>query len=187
MNRDLENILNRAMPANAEARLGSRIKDLTDQVNALTEALGHIYLTNVAVITAPVLTIKAGSSPTVKSSSAFSALAAGSIQSKNADTDMAALSGTVAAGKSALFIFYMSSAGSLTSVKTADADSPEAAVLLLPEPTANLVRLGYILVTNGTDAGFVGATTALDAADIDVTYVSSPAAPAFASAALATL
>lgn len=187
MKRDLENILNRAMPANAMARLGSRIRALTEQVNALTLAMERVYRSNTLVLTAPVLTIKADASPTAKSSAGFSALVAGSVQAKAGDTDMTALAGTLAAGKSCLFIFYMSVAGALTTVKTADADTAEAAVLLLPDAPANLVRLGYALVSNGTEANFVGGTTALDAADIDATFVAEPAAPAFSATVLTAL
>ena len=179
MSRDLEKILNKAMPANAEAGVGTLLKELIERVNLL----GSLHLKNTAIVTAPVLAIKTAAKAAVTSTAAFSALVEGSLVAKNANQDMTALAGVVAAGKSALFIFYMSQAGTLTTVKTADADTAAAALALLPAPTANLVRVGYVLVENGTEADFTGGTTALDAEGITATLYPSSAVTAFSAIA----
>lgn len=183
----LLNALNRSMPAAKRAGLGTRIAILEATVNGLATALDTIHLQNRFLLSAPVLVIKAGSSAVVKSSGAFTALVAGTYVSKAADTDMAALSGNTAAGKYALYDFYMDSAGTITSAKAADAATAAAALLLLPALPINKVRLGYVIVHNGSLAAFQGNTTALDAADITVTYVNGTTTAAFTAAPVSVL
>lgn len=173
------------MPIAQRVGLGTKLADLSAQFNALQADVARIYLKNQFVLTPATLVIKAAEGVVPKSSSAFSVLCAGVVQSKAADTDMAALSGTLAAGKACLFIFYIDSAGTLTTVKTSDAASRAAALAALPALPANKVRLGYLIVENGTEANFVGATTALDATDITVTYVNEPAVAALGATAVA--
>lgn len=181
------NIIDRSSPIAYKYRLGTRLEALQDQYNALLAAVERIYLNNAHLLTAPVLAIKAGSSPTVKSSGAFSAMAAGVIQSKSADTDMSAIAGSLATAKSALWAFYIDSAGTIsTSTKTADAADAAAALALKPAVPANKVELGYIIVSNATGSAFVGGTTALDATDVTVTYVNSEAVAATTGAVAVT-
>lgn len=183
----LINALNRCMPTAKKAGLGTRIATLETTVNALATALDTIHLQNRFLLTAPTLVIKAAESAVVKSSGAFTALVAGTYVSKSADTDMCALSGNTAAGKYALYDFYMDSAGTITTAKAADAATAAAALLLLPTLPINKVRVGYIIVHNGTLSAFQGNTTALDATDITVTYVNGTVTAAFTPAPLTVL
>ena len=183
----LLNALNRCLPAAKRAGLGTRIAALETTVNALATALDSVHLQNRFLLTAPTLVIKAGGSPVVKSSGAFTALVAGTYVSKAANTDMTNLSGTTAAGKYALYDWYMDSAGTITTAKAADAASAAAALALLPTLPINKVRLGYIIVHNGTTDPFVGNTTALDATDITVTYVNGTTTAALTAAPVSVL
>lgn len=184
---NLIDALNRCLPAAKRAGLGTRIATLETTVNALATALDTIHLQNRFLLTAPTLVIKAAESAVVKSSGAFTALVAGTYVSKAANTDMAALSGTTAATKYALYDFYMDSAGTITTAKAADAATAAAALALLPTLPINKVRVGYIIVHNGTTDPFVGNTTALDATDITVTYVNGDTTDAFTAAPVSVL
>lgn len=164
---NVQDELNRCMPAAAHAKLGDVLNDLITRHNALVAALSSAsYMVNSAD-----LQIKGAGSPTVKAGDAFVALVENVAVGKPADTDMPELSGEIAAGKSALWAFYIDAAGDLSvSDKTDDADSPEDALADLPETPDGHVLIGYIVVENGTEDPFVGGTTALDAEDVDVTY-----------------
>lgn len=176
--------MNRSTPAAARAGLGTQVADLSVQFNRLRSAVEAIYLTNQFVLTPATLAIKAAEGVVPKSTSAFSVLVAGVVQSKSANTDMTALSGTLATAKACLFVFYIDSAGTLTTVKTSDEATAAAAIAALPALPANKVRIGYIVVENATGGNFVGNTTALDATGVTVTYVNEPAMAAFAATAV---
>lgn len=169
--------LNQESPTAALAQMGTFLKALVDQVNALRTDLAAIWPgNNTFLLAAPTLVIKAGSSAVVKSSSAIAALVAGSYVTKAADTDMSALAGTLATAKAALWEFYIDSSGTLsTSTKTADAANAAAALALRPTRPSNKLSLGYIIVANASGSNFVGGTTALDATGVTVTYVSADA------------
>ena len=176
--------INRSTPAAARTGLGTQIADLSIQFNLLRSAVEAIYLKNQFVLTPATLVIKAAEGVVPKSTSAFSVLVAGVVQSKSANTDMAALSGTLATAKACLFVFYIDSAGTLTTVKTSDEAAAIAAIAALPALPANKVRIGYLVVANATGSNFVGGTTALDVADLTVTYVNEPALSSFAVTAV---
>lgn len=188
MNND--HLLNRATPGLNRVKLGDVMSQMITEHNALVAKFNALvestYLKDAVVVTAPALTIKAGGSAVVKSEDAFSALCGGVLVSKDADQDMAALSGDVANAKSAVYSFYIDSDGTLTSDKGDDADTEEAAVAALPATPANKALLGYVIVTNASGSTFTGDTTALDAADITATYVDAGAAPVAASLAETT-
>lgn len=168
--------IDRSSPIAYKFRLGTRLERIQEMLNALIADVQRVYLQNVFLLTAPVLVIKASSSPTVKSSGAFSALIAGAVQSKAADTDMSALVGTLATAKYAAWAFEMDSSGTITTrTKTADQATAAEAIAALPSTTANKVALGYIVVHNTSGSNFTGGTTALDAAGITVTYVPAAA------------
>lgn len=187
MTRSATRELNHSMPAAARAGLGTVLANLVTQVSALRTDLANIYLKNTFLLTAPTLALSSTKTK-VKSTGAFSALVAGVVQSKSANTDMAVLAGTLATAKYAAWAFEIDSAGTLTSVAgTMDQASAAAAVAALPAASANKVRLGYIVVANASGENFVGATTNLDATGVTVTYVNATATPAMTAAALTAL
>ena len=86
-------------------------------------------------------------------------------------TAMTALAGTVAINKFALWAFYTTSTGTIsTSTKTADAVSAAAAYALFPTTPTGKALLGWIIVTNNATGGFVGGTDDLDKSGNTVIY-----------------
>lgn len=171
--------VNNSTPANARAKVGDAIADLIAQSNIIRTRSNSSMLSNAG------LAIKAGSSAIVKAGTAFAALAAGSPVHKAANTDMAALVGTLATAKSAVWAFYIDAAGTLTtSAKSADAASDAAAIALLPATPDDKAMIGFILVNNATGSNFVGGTTALDTASLTVTYFNTTGPAPFISTVL---
>lgn len=157
--------------------LRTELTALRADVTALRTRLNSCTLSSAG------LDIKAGSSAVVKAVSAFSALAGGTLVTKAANTDMAALVGTLATAKSAAWAFYVDAAGTLTtSAKTADAANAAAAIALLPAPPSDKAMIGFITVDNATGSNFVGGTTALDAASVTTTYYNTSGLAAYAAA-----
>lgn len=164
--------IDRSSPTAYRFRIGTLLESLIAQVNALRTDLANLYAQGALLITAPTLVIKAADATVPKSSTAFSALIAGTVVAKTADTDMTALVGTLATAKYAAWAFEMDSAGTITTrTKTADQTTAAAAVAALAATTANKVRLGYVVIANTSGSNFVGGTTALDVTGIAVTYV----------------
>jgi len=126
---------------------------------------------NLAVLSPPVIGIGSGGKTTAASTKPVLANVGGTLVYKVAG-DFSALVGTLATAKSALWAFYMDSAGTITtSAKTADAATAAAAFALMPAIPADKVQLGFIIVSNATGSNFVGGTTALDAASVTTVYV----------------
>lgn len=165
---DAQKALNRCMPLAKRVSLGDMLNNLINQVNYLTKRLNNRVLSN------PGLVIKAGSSPIVKAGSAFLAEVGGVLIRKAANTDMSALAGTLATAKSAAWAFYINSSGTIsTSTKTADAATHDAALALLTGTPDGYAQIGVIVIDNATGSNFVGGTTALDVANLTVTYYSA--------------
>lgn len=126
-------------------------------------------------ITSPGLVIKAGGGVLVKAGSAFHAMLSdgkvGRIVAKAANTDMAALSGTVVNATHNVFAFFMDKSGTLTSAMGV-AGATLAAVTFPPVPDGKAC-LGYIHVNPTGTGNFVGNTTPLDDATVvpNVVYV----------------
>lgn len=157
----LQDQLNRCMPIAHDTKLGDLIAALIVAVNAVTAAC----------LTKAGLAIKASTSPTVKAANAILANIGGVYVSKAANTDMAALVGSLATAKSAAWAFYIDASGTLsTSDKTADAADHAAAVALIPAVPAGQAQIGVLVLDNATGAAFVGGTTALDTASLTATY-----------------
>lgn len=173
--RSITDLLNRITPGAKQAALGTKLADLSVQFNLLRADLARIYLTNTYIISKATLAIKAAEGTVPKSTSAIRVLVSGVFQAKAANTDMSVIAGTLATAKSALWAFYIDSAGTITtSTKTADAATPAAALLLKPAVPDNKVELGYIIVANASGSNFTGGTTALDATGVTTTYYSNP-------------
>jgi hypothetical protein len=179
--------LDRSMPAAKRAGLGAKLRDLIDQFNALRQFVSDVHYTGGTVLTAALLAEEAAHK-LVETVDEFSALVEGKVIVKAAGTNMPTLAtGNLAAGKAAAYYFDMDSAGTITCTKTADAATKAAAIALLPAVAVNTVRVGYIVVENGTESNFVGNTTDLNATDITVTYVNTPALASLTATAVETL
>jgi len=110
------------------------------------------------------LAIKAGGSAIVKTGSAFYALANGVLVTKTANTDQAALSGTVTNAKFNVYCFYIDSAGTLTSAMGTEG-ATLAAVKFPPIPQQKAM-IGFVVINPTGTGDFVGGTTALDDATV---------------------
>ncbi len=164
--------LNRMSPAASHAQLGTLANELLTGWNYLVARLNSVVLSKAGLV------IKAGSSAIVKAGSAFAAVVNGTIVRKAANTDMAALAGTLANANSAAWAFYVDAAGTLTtSAKTANAATHAAAIALLPTTPLDRALIGFIVVDNATGSNFVGGTTPLDTGSLTVTYYDSSGIP----------
>jgi hypothetical protein len=177
---NVQDELNRCMPAAAHAKLGDLLVAMIAGYNALrTDLLAAVAELQTGIVIPVVLAIKAGSSTLAKSTSAFVARVDGTAVSKAANTDMSALAGVIATEKYAAWQWYMDDAGTITtSAKTADSDTEAAALALLPATPDGLVKLGAVSIYNnqGAAAAFTGGTTALDTAGLTVTYYATAVA-----------
>lgn len=126
------------------------------------KAIGDRYSSN--TFTSAGLVIKAGGSAVVKAGSAFYAIANGTLLTKTANTDMAALSGTVTNAKFNVLCFYVDSAGTLTSAMGTEG-ATLAAVVMPPLPEKKAC-IGFVIINPTGTGNFVGGTTPLDDATV---------------------
>lgn len=120
------------------------------------------------------LAIKAGSSAIVKAATAFYAMANGVLLTKAADTDMAALSGTVTNAKFNVYVFFVDSSGTLTS--SMGTEGASLATVTFPTIPANKAVIGFVIINPTGTGNFVGGTTALDDGTVvpNAVYVNTP-------------
>jgi hypothetical protein len=120
------------------------------------------------------LAIKAGASAVVKAGSAFKVYSEGTFVSKAANTDMAALSGTVTNAKFNVFVFTIDSSGNLKSYMGTEGST--RAAVLWPTVLDGETIIGFIEVNPTGTGNFVGGTTALDDATVvpNIVYVNTP-------------
>lgn len=123
------------------------------------------------VFTSAGLAIKATASPTVKASNAFYAFVRGTPVKVAANTDMAALSGTVTNGKHNVYAFYVDAAGNLSSQMGTEGSS--FSTITFPTPPVGKAVIGYVYINPTGTGSFVGGTTALDDATVvpNATYI----------------
>jgi|SRR5579862_2616578 len=165
----LRDMLNRSSPAASHAKIGSVLTDI-------------ITYSSYTMLSKAGLVIHGAGSTLVKAGSAFAALVNGTIIRKAANTDMAALSGTIANGQSGAFSFFINSSGTLSSQFGGAKSNHDAAIAsssLLATLSSGLVMIGIVVVDNASGSNFVGGTTALDTAGLTVTYydiIDSPTA-----------
>lgn len=150
------------------------LNTITQWINSLTngqdklallppiKALADRYSSN--TFTSAGLAIKSGGSAIVKAGSAFYAIANGILVTKTANTDMAALSGTVTNAKFNVFCFYVDSAGTLTSAMGTEG-ATLAAVVMPPIPEKKAC-IGFVIIKPTGTGNFVGGTTPLDDATV---------------------
>jgi len=150
-----------------------RAREYTNQLPVTWRQVGD-YLVNLAdrlgnrTISSPGLVIKAGGGVLAKAGSAFHTLVSdgkvGRVLAKAANTDMAALSGTVVNATHNVFVFFMDRAGTLSSAMGV-AGASLAAVTFPPIPDGKAV-LGYVHINPTGTGNFVGNTTPLDDATV---------------------
>lgn len=110
------------------------------------------------------LVIKAGASALVKAGSAFYGMASNVLVNKAANTDMAALSGTVTNAKFNVFCFYIDSSGTLTTVM--GVEGAALANVKFPDTPQGKAMIGFVIINPTGTGNFVGGTTALDDATV---------------------
>lgn len=111
------------------------------------------------------LVIKAGASPLVKTgAAAFHATANGVLVTKAAATDMAALVGTVTNAKFNVYVFFVDSAGTLTSAM--GTEGATLAAVTWPAFPAGKTCVGFTVINPTGTGNFVGGTSAIDDATI---------------------
>lgn len=115
-------------------------------------------------LTSAGLAIKAGGSAIVKAGSAFTACVNGIPVRVAANTDQAALSGTVTNAKFNVYCFFLDSAGTGTSAMGTEG-ATLAAVKWPPMPV-NKALIGFVIINPTGTGNFVGGTTALDDATV---------------------
>lgn len=128
---------------------------LAQVINPIADRLSSMCLTDAG------LRIKGGSaSAIVQAHTAIVASANGTLVYKAADTDMAALSGTVTNAKFNVFAFYIDNGGTLTSGMGIEG-ATLAAVVFPPNPEKKAL-IGFVIVNPTGTGNFVGGTTQLD-------------------------
>ncbi len=120
------------------------------------------------------LAIKAGASAIVKAATLAKAFVNGVLVSIAANTDMAALAGTVTNAKFNVYVFSISSAGTITTQMGTEG-ATLASVVFPTIPTDNAV-IGFVIINPTGTGNFVGGTTALDDATVvpNAVYVNTP-------------
>lgn len=138
---------------------GARLKEiLRAVVNPVADRFSTQCLSSAG------LAIKAGGGVLVKAVPITYALVVGKLVKLAANTDMAALSGTVTNAKFNVFAFYVDVGGALTSQMGTEGATLGAVVL--PPLPVNKALLGYLIVNPTGTGNFVGNTTALDDATV---------------------
>lgn len=107
------------------------------------------------------LAIKSGGSALAKTVNTIRYFIRGNLYSKAA-ADMAALSGTVLNGKFGGWVFFVDTAGTLTSVAMTAGDTLADVVLPAASFDGSKCPIGMLIVNPTGTGNFVGGTTALD-------------------------
>lgn len=163
-----EDLLNRSMPVSLRTKVGTMFAELIAGVNALMTRTMSMCLSSAGLV------ISGAGGLTGKAGSAFVAMVSGVPVFVAANTAMSALVGTIATTKFACWVWYVDGAGVITtSAKTADAATAVAALALVPSTPVGKAMVGILLVQNAAAGGFIGGTTALDAASVTGTYLST--------------
>jgi hypothetical protein len=111
-------------------------------------------------LTSAGLAIHGAGSALVKAGSVVYAAAQGVLVTKGANTDMAALAGTVTNATFNVYAFFIDRAGTLTSAM-GSAGATLAAVTM-PTPPVGKAMIGFVVINPTGTGDFVGGTTALD-------------------------
>lgn len=116
-------------------------------------------------LTSAGLRIKGGSaSAIVQAHTVIYATAKGVLVTKAADTDMAALSGTVTNAKFNVFCHFIDSAGTLTTAM--GIEGATLAAVTFPTIPEQKAMIGFVVINPTGTGNFVGGTTVLDDATV---------------------
>lgn len=116
------------------------------------------------VFSSPGLVIKAGGSALAKAGTTFNAIVQGKLVRVAANTDQAALSGTVVNATFNVFCFFLDRSGTgTTAMGTAGANR---AAIVWPDVPEGRAMIGFVLINPTGTGNFVGGTTALDDATV---------------------
>ncbi len=142
----------------------SGISDTGDQqaIRQVLEPIGDRLSTQ--VFSSAGLVIKAGSSALAKAGSLTYVSVKGKLVKIAANTDMAALSGTVTNAKFNVFCFFIDGAGTLTSAM--GVEGAAVGSLVFPPIPAGKAMIGFVIINPTGTGNFVGGTTALDDATV---------------------
>lgn len=133
-----------------------------DAIRQILEPIGDRLSTQ--TLSSAGLVIKAGTSALVKAGSITYYSVKGKLLTTAANTDMAALSGTVTNAKFNVYCFYIDRAGTLASAMGVEG-ATLGAVALPPVP-AGKAMIGFVIINPTGTGNFVGGTTALDDATV---------------------
>jgi hypothetical protein len=133
---------------------------------ALVRLLGYLGdRLSSQTLTSAGLRIKGGSaSATVQAHTVIYATAKGVLVTKAADTDMAALSGTVTNAKFNVFCHFIDAAGNLTT--SMGIEGATLAAVTFPPIPQQKAMIGFTIINPTGTGNFVGGTTALDDATV---------------------
>lgn len=140
------------------------IADFSDQQSLAIPLQNLFDRLTCQTLSSPGLAIKAGASALVKAGSAFYALVQGILVKVSANTDQAALSGTVTNAKFNVFCFFLDSAGTGTSAMGTEAAT--LAGVVFPAIPVGKAMIGFVIINPTGTGNFVGGTTALDDATV---------------------
>lgn len=110
------------------------------------------------------LVINAGGSAIVKAGSAVYAVAQGVLVTKTANTQMAALAGTVTNAKFNVFCYFIDRGGNLTTKM--GIEGATLAAVTFPAIVEGTAMIGFTIINPTGTGNFVGGTTALDDATV---------------------
>lgn len=155
-------------------RFMESVRDATSR-DLLRRTLHPVFgrLSNVMLTTGG-LAIKAGGSALVKAGTLSYVVAGGQLRSIAANTDMAALAGTVTTAKANVFAFFVNKAGTLTSAM--GVEGAALANVVFPPVPNDAACIGFVIIAPTGTGNFVGGTTALDDGTVvpAAVYVNTP-------------
>lgn len=120
------------------------------------------------------LAIKSASSAVAKTGTAFTYLANSKLGTKSANTDMAALVGTVSNANFNVFVFFVDDAGTLSTLMGTEGATLNAVQFPTFDPGKTCI--GFVIINPTGTGDFVGGTTALDDGTVvpNASYVDTP-------------
>lgn len=141
---------------------------------ALDTILSHVAdRLNCVSLTNATLAIKGAGEGLAKNTEVWYGLVDGKLVTLADNTDMAALSGTVAADAFNVYVFYVNSAGTLSSAMGTAATT--LAGVKFPEKPLGRTVIGFVIINPTGTGDFVGGTTDLDDATVvpNAVYISA--------------